>query len=104
MDWTVVKDWLIDHGYANENWDYIEVTDSSIYLKDDNENTYISAFQAHGNLIVFVGSVKPKISVGGDTGFACNSPWDAIDYFIEYMEDLWDDLGKKYGGNKYDYC
>ncbi len=98
MDWTVVKEWLIQHGYAREDWDCIEITDSSVYLQDSIENTFISAFQSHGNLIVYVGAVKPKISVGGDTGFPCSSPWDAIDYFIDYLEELWEDLDKKYGG------
>lgn len=98
MDWSIVKDWLIRHGHANEDWDYIEITDDSIYLKDSFENTFISAFQNHGNLIVYVGIVNPNISVGGDTGFPCSSPWDAIDYFTDYLEELWEDLGRKYGG------
>lgn len=98
MDWSIVKDWLIQHGHASEDWDRIEITYDSIYLKDDFENTFISAFQAHGNLIVYVGTVNPNISVGGDTGFPCSSPWDAIDYFTDYLEELWEDLGRKYGG------
>ena len=95
MDWTVVKDWLFLHVHAHEGWDHIEVTDESIYLKDDFENTFISAFQAHGNLIVYVGAVKPKMSAGGDTGFPCSSPWDAIDYFIDHLEELFETLSIK---------
>ena len=95
MDWTVVKDWLILHGHAREDWECIEVTDNSIYLKDSFENTFISAFRAHGNLIAYVGTVNPKISVGGDTGFSCSSPWDAIDYFTDYLEELYETLNIK---------
>ena len=95
MDWTVVKDWLFNHGHAHEGWDHIEVTDDSIYLEDSFENTFISAFKNHGNLIVYVGTVNPDISVGGDTGFPCSSPWDAIDYFIDYLEDLFEALNIK---------
>jgi hypothetical protein len=95
MDWTVVKDWLILRGYAHEGYEVIEVGEDSVYLQDPIENTWISLFANHGNLIVFVGTIAPHISAGGDTGWACESPWDAIDYLKDHMESLWEALNIK---------
>ena len=95
MDWIVVKDWLIRHGHAHEGYEVVEVGEDSVYLQDPIENTWISLFVGHGNLKAYVGTVIPHISAGGDTGWACESPYDAIAYLEDFMEDLWEALNIK---------
>jgi hypothetical protein len=95
MDWTVVADWIINHGYACSDWECIEITDCSVYLADKTENTFISVFENGGRVVVFVGSLAPRISAGGDTDWTCESPWDAIDYLKDHMEGLWETLNIK---------
>ena len=95
MDWQVVADWLVSHRYVVEDWDNIEVTDVSVYCSDKNENTFISVFENGGYVVLFVGSLNPKISVGGDTDRPCNTPWDAIDYMQDYLDEYWDNLDRK---------
>ena len=48
-----------------------------------------------GELVVFVGCNKPKISVGGDTGIYVQSEWDIIDYLHDNLEDMFEKLGVK---------
>lgn len=95
MDWTVVKDWLISHGHAHEGYQIIEVGADDIFLQDPTENTWISMFVGHGQLQAYVGTVAPHLSAGGDTGWICESPWDAIDFLKDHMEDLWEALNVK---------
>ena len=95
MDWQIVADWIINHGYAYSDWECIEITDCSVYLADKTENTFISVFENGGRVVAFVGSLAPHISAGGDTDWTCESPWDAIDYLKDHMEDLWETLNIK---------
>ena len=41
MDWQIVADWIINHGYAYSDWECIEITDCSVYLADKTENTFV---------------------------------------------------------------
>ncbi len=96
MEWQVVADWIINAGYAHQNWEYIEITDRSVYFADKDENTFISVFENGGYVVLFVGVLNPRISVGGDTDRPCESPWDAIYYMQDYMDEYWDSLERKF--------
>lgn len=96
MDWTMVKDWLEDHGYINADWETCEVGDDSIYCEDEMENTFISIFtRSNQELIVFVGMIKPKLSCGSSTGVYVNSPYDVTDFLHDNLEDMFDELMRK---------
>ena len=96
MEWQIVADWLINSGYVSKDWDNIEVTDCSVYCSDKTENTFISVFENGGYVVLFVGALNPRISVGGDTDRLCNSPWDAIYYMQDYMDEYWERLEHKF--------
>ncbi len=95
MEWQVVADWLISHGYVSEEWD-IEITDQSAYCSSKDENTFISVFENGGYVVLFVGALNPRVSVGGDTDTPCNNPWDVIYYMKDYLDEYWDCLDRKF--------
>ena len=95
MEWQIVADWLINYGYITEEWD-IEITDKSAYCSSKDENTFISVFENDGRVVLFVGSLNPRISVGGDTDTPCYNPWDAIYYMKDYLDEYWDNLERKF--------
>ena len=101
MDWNEVKFWLDCHGHINEQWDCIAigVDGDNIYCEDSMENTFISIFtRGDGELIVYVGMLHPKMSVGGPTGVYVESHFDVIDYLVDHMENMYDELMRKVVG------
>ncbi len=97
MGWNVVKEWLEDHGHINPDWETVEVQDNGIYCCDTMENTMISIFiKGSMELVVFVGTLKPKMSVGGNTGIYVQSVYDIDGYLSEILEDLYNRLAEKW--------
>lgn len=91
MEYREVLQWLKDHGHINEDW-----ADNALYCRDEFENTMISVFnRVDGELICYVGCVRPDVSVGGSTGIYVANPWDVIDYLTDHLEDMYEDLMKK---------
>lgn len=96
MDWHIVQQWLEDHGHIHIGWECIDVGDDSIYCSDELENTFISIFtKGSGELVFYVGILRPKLSVGGNTGVYIESPYDVIDYLHDNMEDMYEALNRK---------
>lgn len=96
MIWVYIKDWLESHGYINPTWDCIEVNEDSFYAEDEMENTFISIF-THGNdeLVVYVGCLRPKVSVGGKTGYQITHSDDIIYFLEDNLEDMYNELMRK---------
>ena len=93
MNWNEVYEWLKSHGHVQENWDCIEISDDSFYAEDSMENTFISLFtRGVDELVLYVGCLRPKMSVGGSTGFYVSDCWDVIDFLVDYLEDMYDEL------------
>ena len=99
MDWHIVKDWLIEHGYTSdiEDWEY-QISENGIYAKSEENNDYISAFgrPEDNQLMVYVGSIKPKLSEGGLTGQYLYNIFDVINYLHDELERIYDDMYKLY--------
>ena len=84
-------------GHINAQWERIEVSQDGIYCEDTSENTIISIFtKVSGELVVFVGILKPKMSIGGETGIYVETHWDVCDYLIDNMERLFEKLEDKW--------
>ena len=99
MDWMLVKEWLENHGHINSDWDCVDVNDDSFYAEDEMENTFISIFTRGGDeLVLDVGCLRPKVSVGSGTGFHVSSCWDVIDFLQDHLEDMYDQLMRKVAG------
>lgn len=97
MNWTIVREWLKDKGHIGDHWERLDVTEDSIYAEDLFENTFISIFTRGKNeLILYVGCLQPKISVGGATGYRISTCWDVIDFLEDNLEDMYDELTKKF--------
>lgn len=96
MNWNEVYDWLRSHNHVHENWERIEINDDSFYAEDEIENTFISIFVRGGDeLVLYVGCLRPKISVGSGTGWYVSTCWDVIDFLDDHLEDMYDELMKK---------
>lgn len=97
MNWEEVRYWLERHGHINSQWERIEVSTDGIYCEDASENTIISIFtKVSGELVVFIGMLKPKTSIGGETGVYVESHWDVCDYLVDNMERLIEKLEDKW--------
>ena len=96
MNWNEVYDWLRSHNHVHENWERIEINDDSFYAEDEIENTFISIFTRGGDeLVLYVGCLRPKISVGSGTGWYVSTCWDVIDFLDDHLEDIYDELMQK---------
>lgn len=96
MTWIDVKEWLESHGHINPTWDRVEVNEDSFYAEDEMENTFISIFTRGGDeLVVYVGCLRPKVSVGSSTGYYVSNCWDVIDFLEDNLEDMYDQLMRK---------
>ena len=96
MNWNEVYEWLKRHGHVNDNWEHLEISDDSLYAKDSFENTFISLFTRGGDeLVIYVGCLRPKMSVGSGTGCYVSNCWDVIDFLGDNLEDMYDELMKK---------
>lgn len=60
------------------------------------ENTFISIF-THSNdeLVVYVGCLRPKVSVGGKTGYQITHSDDIIYFLEDNLEDMYNELMRK---------
>ena len=96
MNWNIVAEWMCDRGYIQKHWSEYSITDDGVYCRDDDENTFVSVFTNAGRLVLFVGIVNPRFSVGGDTDCECNTCWDAIDYIRDYIDEYWESLDARY--------
>ena len=100
MDWILVKEWLENHGHINSNWDCVAVSEDSFYAEDKMENTFISIFTRGGDeLVIYVGCLRPKVSVGSSTGYYVSNCWDVIDFLEDNLEDMYDELMRKVVAN-----
>jgi hypothetical protein len=96
MNWNIVKEWLETHGHINPAWDCIGIGDDSFYAEDKTENTFISIFtRGEGELVLYVGCRRPKISVGSGTGYYVSNIWDVIDFLEDNLEGMYDQLMEK---------
>ena len=96
MNWNEVYDWLRSHNHVHENWERIEINDDGFYAEDEIENTFISIFTRGGDeLVLYVGCLRPKISVGSGTGWYVSTCWDVIDFLDDHLEDMYDELMQK---------
>ena len=96
MNWNEVYEWLKSHNHVHEGWDCIAVGDDSFYAEDKAENTFISIFtRGEGELVLYVGCRRPKVSVGSGTGYYVSNCWDVIDFLEDNLEDMYDELMKK---------
>ena len=97
MNWNEVYNWLVAHGHMTENWEVIGIGYESLYAEDSFENTFLSMFTrgANDELVVIVGCLKPKTSVGGSTGFEVKSHEDVIYWLEDHLEDMYDELMRK---------
>ena len=96
MNWNEVYEWLKSYNHIHEGWDCITVNDDGFYAKDEMENTFISIFTRGGDeLVLYVGCLKPKVSVGSSTGYHVSNCWDVIDFLDDNLENMYDELMKK---------
>ena len=96
MTWVYIKEWLESHGYINPIWNCVEVNEDGFYAEDEMENTFISIF-THNNdeLIIYVGCLRPKMSVGGTTGYQVTHSDDIIYFLEDNLEDMYNELMRK---------
>ena len=96
MTWVYIKEWLESHGYINPTWNCVEVNEDSFYAEDKIENTFISIF-THNNdeLVLYVGCLRPKVSVGGTTGYQVTHSDDIIYFLEDNLEDMYNELMRK---------
>ena len=94
MNWDEVYEWLKNNGHIKDTWDYTSIDEDSLYSEDDIENTFISIFTRAGNeLVVYVGCLVPKISVGR-SGAIVHHHEDVINYLENNLEQMYDELMK----------
>lgn len=96
MTWVYIKEWLESHGYINPTWNCVEVNEDGFYAEDEMKNTFISIF-THNNdeLIIYVGCLRPKVSVGGTTGYQIIHSDDIIYFLEDNLEDMYNELMRK---------
>ena len=96
MTWVYIKEWLESHGYINPTWNCVEVNEDGFYAKDEMENTFISIFtSSNDELVVYVGCLRPKMSVGGTTGYQIIHSDDIIYFLEDNLEDMYNELMRK---------
>ena len=96
MIWVYIKEWLESHGYINPTWDCVEVNEDSFYAEDEMENTFISIFtSSNDELVVYVGCLRPKMSVGGTTDYQVTHSDDIIYFLEDNLEDMYNELMRK---------
>ena len=97
MNWSEVYEWLLNHGHVNPSWERVDITEDGFYAEDSFENTFISLFTRGGDeLVVFVGCLHPKISVGGATSVCVESHFDVLDYLHDNFEAYYEELTEKF--------
>ena len=80
----------------NPTWNCIEVNEDSFYAEDEMENTFISIFTSSSDeLVVYVGCLRPKMSVGGITGYQITCSDDIIYFLEDNLEDMYNELMRK---------
>ena len=89
-----VYNWLVDHGHINPPWKEIHVDEDSLYAEDPLENTFISIFYKSYGVAIFVGCLRPKISVGGDYSIDPDC-WSVINFLEDNLEEMYDKLMRK---------
>ena len=100
MNWNEVYEWLKSHNHVNENWDRIEISEDNFYAEDEMENTFISIFTRGGDeLVIYVGCLRPRVSVSSGTGCYVSNCWDVIDFLEDNLEDMYDELMRKVVAN-----
>lgn len=96
MTWIDVKEWLESHGHINSTWGCVEVNEDSFYAEDEMENTFISIFtRGNDELVVYVGCLRPKVSVGSGTGYQVTHSDDVIYFLEDNLGDMYDELMRK---------
>jgi hypothetical protein len=96
MTWVDIKEWLETHEHISPTWDCVEVNEDSFYAEDEMENTFISIFtRSNDELVVYVGCLRPKISVGGETGYQVTHSDDIIYFLEDNLEDMYNELMRK---------
>ena len=96
MTWVDVKEWLESHGHINPTWDCVEVNEDSFYAEDEMENTFISIFtRGNDELVIYVGCLQPKVSVGSGTGYQVTHSDDVIYFLEDNLENMYDELMRK---------
>jgi hypothetical protein len=96
MNWTIVCKWLKDRGHIGDHWERLDVTEDGIYAEDSFENTFISIFtRGENELVLYVGCLQPKVSVGSGTGYYVVTCWDVIDFLEDNLEDMYNELMRK---------
>ncbi len=97
MNWSEVYEWLLNHGHVNPSWELVDITEDGFYAEDSFENTFISLFTRGGDeLVVFVGCLHPKVSVGGATSVCVESHFDVLDYLHDNFEVYYEKLAEKF--------
>ena len=96
MTWVDIKEWLESHDHINSTWDCVEVNEDSFYAEDEMENTFISIFtRGNDELVVYVGCLQPKVSVGGETDYQVTHSDDIIYFLEDNLEDMYNELMRK---------
>ena len=96
MNWNEVYEWLKSHGHVREDWDCIGIGDDSFYAEDKMENTFISIFLRGGDeLVLYVGCLRPKVSVGSGTGLYVSHSGEIIGFLEDHLEYMYDALMRK---------
>ena len=96
MNWNEVYEWLKSHNHIHEGWECIEVGDDSFYAEDEMENTFISIFtRSEDELVLYIGCLQPKVSVGSSTDCYVSNCWDVIDFLEDNLENMYDELMRK---------
>ena len=99
MNWNEIYEWLKSHNHIHEGWTYITIGDDNFYAEDEMENTFISIFTRNEDeLVLYVGCLRPKVSVGGNTDCYVSNCWDVIDFLEGNLENMYDELMRKVNG------
>lgn len=88
---TEIYNWLVDNGHINPSWEEIHIKEDSFYAEDPLENTFISIYTKSYGVVIFVGCLEPKISIGGDYSIDTDC-WSIIDFLENNLEDMYDKL------------
>ena len=96
MNWNEVYEWLKSHSHIHDEWENITITDDGFYAEDKMENTFISIFtRGGGELVLYVGCLRPKVSVGSGTGLYVSHSDDVIGFLEDNLEYMYDALMRK---------